>query len=92
MIAPTRKQQDNRERLRESFPGKATIASLTRSEISQMSCEELVRVIRGARNRIAVTDAGSFPQTLDKQDLKQEILLQVKSGGLSRFVFLTSNK
>jgi hypothetical protein len=48
MVAPTTTQVDDRERLTEGVQNKATIASLTQANISQMTCEELVRVIRGA--------------------------------------------
>jgi len=71
MVAPTTKQEDVWERVTDSFPDKATIASLTQSDISQMTCEELVRVIRGARMTLLRSDIDEQLDGYDRTTLER---------------------
>jgi hypothetical protein len=70
MVAPTTKREE-RDRRTESVPSKATIASLSQSDISQMTCEELVHAIRGARMTLLRSDIDEHLGCYDRTTLER---------------------
>lgn len=71
MVARTTKPDAGRERRAETVPDKATIASLSQSDISQMTCDELVRVIRAACMALPRTNIDEHLGCYDRPTLER---------------------